>query len=99
MWQQHYPEGLSVYDAYTSSVERADATPDCLFEGHHANMNCSQPTWTPRTRRNASLIGAPTAAGKPDLRPSVTWGCKPFDNACGTTGRRLQANLADADWD
>jgi hypothetical protein len=87
--------------------------PDCIWEGFHANMNCTQPVLSrdddlptlpikhvreapakhpldgergPRDgmpaikrRRNVSL---------PALAPSVSWGCKPFDRGCGTTGRR-----------
>ena len=99
--------------------------PDCLFEGDHASMNCTQPEVVAAGRAgHAAAAGHGTAepprdvqhrsnhtkaarvidqdhlqaGGRrpsqrhnsstlPALVPSVSWGCKPFDRNCGTSGR------------
>ena len=73
-------------------VER-DEIPDCLWQGDHATMNCTQPeVWVPhepdaeggdparrRGRGNAS-------AAPPLMHSPVGWGCAPFNRSCGTAG-------------
>ena len=73
-------------------VER-ESLPECIWHGHHANMNCTQPVVEHQPRqqhadgeqhagggggRHANASGLP--------KPSVAWGCKPFDRSCGTAG-------------
>ena len=69
--------------------------PDCLFEGHHANMNCTQPEATRGGGGGGGGGGSEhhhhhrgnSNASLPVVTPSHSWGCKPFDRGCGSIGR------------
>ena len=57
-------------------------TPTAHATGHTAGHNASHPH---ARHANASSASA-RPAGRLQLAPTVSWGCKPFDRACGTSG-------------
>ena len=78
----HVNERIPFFVFGKEFVERPHIPP-CLFEGDHADMNCTQP----ELRRPANgTQHLRHQHGGADAAPSVPWGCKPFDPQCGTAG-------------
>lgn len=66
-------------------VEREEI-PECLFAGNHATMNCTQPEVASDAHEQYNKHGHGSASAAAIPAPSVAWGCRPFDKACGTAG-------------